>query len=293
MNNYIIEGNINFYEELYKSIDNIVDDSLEGEENNTCLISGEKLIEHFVKLKCGHSFNYLPLYNDIVNHKKKFNFKESGKSFLSKNQIRCPYCRSVQDGLLPFYPLKNVKQMYGVTENDFEKDHSYYCEYKTINELFNKDLPEDKIHNNPYISCSNFHNNKVFEQDYITKCDKYYCIKHCNVLLKQKIKEEKEKIKAEKEKAKMELKKIVLEAKMEMKKKVLESKMKNVSDENIVLSHENIKGGCQEILKTGLKKGTICGLQLFSICQCKRHFNLKNKKNAISVDVVSQENKEN
>ena len=142
MDNYIIEGDINFYEELYKSLDNHnhEGDSLESEEKNNCLITGEKLVENFVQLKCGHSFNYLPLYNDILNHKKKFNHKESGKSVLSKNQIRCPYCRNVQNEILPFYPLKIVKQVYGVTVNSIEKDNSYYCEYLTVNDLFNKDI---------------------------------------------------------------------------------------------------------------------------------------------------------
>lgn len=286
MENYIIEGNINFYEELYKSLDNKESETLESEDKNTCLISGEILVEHFVELKCGHSFNYLPLYNDIVNHKKKFNYKESGKSFLGKNQIRCPYCRNVQNELLPFHPSTNVKQIYGVTVNTLEKDNSYYCEYLTVNDLFNKDLPEDKIHNSPYISCGNYHNEKVYEHDEVTKCDKYYCVKHCNLLTKQKIKVEKEKAKIEKEKAKMELKKIVLEAKMnKIKTKPIDS-----SDENVVLSNENDIKGCQEILKSGLKKGTVCGVKLYNICQCKRHFNLKNKNNIISMENKEEKN---
>lgn len=288
MDNYIIEGNINFYEELYKSLDihNKESETIEGEEDkNTCLISGEKLVEYFVELKCGHSFNYLPLYHDIVNHKKKFNYKESGKSFLGKNQIRCPYCRSVQNELLPFHPSTNVKQVYGVTVNSFDKDNSYYCEYKTVNELFNKDLPEDKNHNNPYILCSNYHNEKIYEQDEVTKCDKYYCVKHCNLLNKQKLKVEKEKAKLEKEKAKMELKKIVLEAKMNKMKMKTNTKPNDSSDENIVLSSETDIKGCQEMLKSGLKKGTACGVKLYNnSCFCKRHYNLKNKNNIVCLD---------
>lgn len=283
MNNYIIEGNINFYEELYKSLDNEENITLEDEDKNICLISGEKLVEFFIELKCGHSFNYIPLYNDILNHKKKFNYKESGKSYLGKNQIRCPYCRRVQDELLPFHPSKNVKQVYGVTVNSMDKDNSYYCEYKTVYELFNKDLPEDPIHNPQYMSCNNYHNEKIYEQDEVSKCDKYYCIKHCNLLNKQKLKAEKEKIKFEKMQAKIELKKIVLEAKMNKSKQPLKSKPNDSSEENIVLSESNMNG-CKDILKSGLKKGLPCGLPLFNIYQCKRHFNLKNKNNIVSME---------
>jgi hypothetical protein len=41
----------------------------------------------FVKLNCGHNFNYIPLFNDLVNHKKKFNMMESNSGFLKKDEI--------------------------------------------------------------------------------------------------------------------------------------------------------------------------------------------------------------
>ena len=41
-------------------------------ESKTCLITGEPLTEPIVELNCGHKFNYLPLYKDVLNFKQKF-----------------------------------------------------------------------------------------------------------------------------------------------------------------------------------------------------------------------------
>ena len=56
MPKYIIEGGINFYDELYKSI---CSPSNNENTDNICLISNEPLIENFVTLDCNHKFNYL------------------------------------------------------------------------------------------------------------------------------------------------------------------------------------------------------------------------------------------
>ena len=66
---YIIEGGIDFFSELYKSLD-VEEDVLE-DDNNKCLISNQVLTDKHVQLNCGHKFNYIELYHDFVNHKKK------------------------------------------------------------------------------------------------------------------------------------------------------------------------------------------------------------------------------
>ena len=81
---YSIEGEIDFYAELNSLSNDVNIDKDAGDsdanntcnainENNICLITGDKLTDHSVELKCGHKFNYIPLYNDIKNHKLKFN----------------------------------------------------------------------------------------------------------------------------------------------------------------------------------------------------------------------------
>lgn len=74
----------------------------ESEEIENCLISGEKLDDSFVQLNCGHKFNYNPIFKDIYNHKIFYNCSERGGSRLNNMQIRCPYCRTIQNQLLPY-----------------------------------------------------------------------------------------------------------------------------------------------------------------------------------------------
>ena len=76
----------------------------EDENEQTCLISNTKLLENSVKLSCGHQFNYDNIYNEIHYQKKQYHNYETQK--LNTYQIKCPYCRTVQNGLLPWYPMK-------------------------------------------------------------------------------------------------------------------------------------------------------------------------------------------
>ena len=109
---YEIEGGINFYDELYKSMDIMVDLN----KDDVCLITGENLTEHFVKLDCGHAFNYIPLYNDVLNHKKKYNNME--RSQVRCNEIRCPYCRTIHKNVLPYYEDLELDKVHGVNFYD-------------------------------------------------------------------------------------------------------------------------------------------------------------------------------
>ena len=69
---YIIEGGIDFFSELYKSLD-VEEDVLE-DDNNKCLISNQVLTDKHVQLNCGHKFNYIEFIkkqeNDINKDEK-------------------------------------------------------------------------------------------------------------------------------------------------------------------------------------------------------------------------------
>ena len=122
MKKYNIEGNVDFFSELYKSLDE--EDNTESNNNdNICLITNQVLIDKFVKLNCGHKFNYIPLYNDIYNHKKKFNNMEGSSSSLKMNEIRCPYCRKKQLGVLPYYEDLLSTKTNGVNWYDDTQTH--------------------------------------------------------------------------------------------------------------------------------------------------------------------------
>jgi hypothetical protein len=87
----------NFNKELLELL--CQDDKSNNE--NICLISNTPLQENFVKLCCGHTFNYTPIFNEIKYQKKNPHHYETQK--LSSYQIKCPYCRTIQNGLLPYY----------------------------------------------------------------------------------------------------------------------------------------------------------------------------------------------
>lgn len=91
---------MNFYEELFKALSNDVSNNLE----ESCLITNEKLDDNHVTLMCGHKFNYSPLFDEIYNQKYSNNNYEIQR--LAFNQIKCPYCRNIQNYLLP-PPYKN------------------------------------------------------------------------------------------------------------------------------------------------------------------------------------------
>ena len=93
MNKYNIEGNISFYDELYKSLDDDVGQDAENEE--ICLITNMPLTDTHFKMQCGHKFNYKPLFLDIKNHKQKFRlwlkvFLYRKPAISHKNSYRLP-----------------------------------------------------------------------------------------------------------------------------------------------------------------------------------------------------------
>ena len=66
---------------------------------NYCLISNGLLEEDYIKLACNHKFNYDPIFNEVQNQ-KKYTSLETQR--LATNQIKCPYCRTIQNGILPY-----------------------------------------------------------------------------------------------------------------------------------------------------------------------------------------------
>jgi hypothetical protein len=92
----------NFFDNLYQ----ILDDDNDSDQENLCLITGEQLLKDSIKLECSHSFNYIPLFNEVKKQKGNFipnskpsNYYESDR--LNKYQFKCPYCRKKYNGLLP------------------------------------------------------------------------------------------------------------------------------------------------------------------------------------------------
>jgi len=78
-------------------------------DNDVCLITGEKLKDKYITLECNHKFNYDALFNDVKQWKS--NYKNKGYCITYnihfKRQISCPYCRQITNGLLPYYSELN------------------------------------------------------------------------------------------------------------------------------------------------------------------------------------------
>jgi hypothetical protein len=285
---YNIEGNIDFYAELYNSLHEDekntdkkdAHDGSKKEEEYVCLISNMPLTENHVKLPCKHSFNYLPLFKDLVNYKKKYLLMESTP--LKISQIRCPYCREKHDMLLPFY-----EGMPGVTE-----EHGVNC------------IDETKIHGVPMTptSCcfivahTSYNGSPMVCNNYgylLQENNKYYCNYHKYKMIKSMQKKaqmeakavEKKKKALEKELAKEEEKKKKLEAKALAKaeatkmkagaKKKQKPEVINL-DDNVILS--NAPSGCVQILKSGERKGQCCGASsIYLENMCMRHYKMTHK----------------
>jgi hypothetical protein len=285
---YIIEGNIDFYKELYKSIDQEPKEEpkegieqsngeIKTEENDKtkepilCLISNMPLTENFVQMKCGHKFNYIPLYNDILNHKKKFNIMEHQS--LKNIEIRCPYCRKVQQELLPYHKYPGVKEVHGVNYFDptvVLKNQCACCTHNNMTFIIGKCEYEmmEEGEECPNTSVLLLEQNK-----------KYYCLYHkykmSNDLAKKlkleklafkkkQIEEEKQKKLEEKMKAKEDAKLAKDNAKKA--KEELKEINKKAKNENVVLSIMC----CTQILK----KGGTCKQKQHTGTLCLRHHNI-------------------
>jgi hypothetical protein len=227
MNKYIIEGGIDFYEELYKSLDIEETNEKTEEDDNLCLITNELLTDNYVKLNCGHKFNYIPLYYDIKNHKQKFNGLESTSSRLALDEIRCPYCRTKQTGVLPYYEDLNLAKINGVNYNSSHS--SSYCSYLKKCSFKELNPNYDPSGNNPVethpLNIGNYKFSICLSQcSFNSLVDgNNYCWKHKKAMNKKAKDEAKLKEKEEKKKAKEEAK---LKEKEENKKAKDEAKLK-------------------------------------------------------------------
>jgi len=321
MSKYIIEGNINFNEELYKLLDQESDN-----EDECCQITGLPLKDNFITLECKHHFNYEALYKEI--YKQKYEFRTYDTMTLPKNDlqkfreskldyfIKCPYCRNIQFTVLPYYKELGLKEIYG------------------INSL-NKLLPNTISINNP--SINNTYGSKPYygDSDYTFMCygvtfkagvccvkignfgdnchQKYvslipntqlsYCRYHYRDGLKSYKMAEKKKIidaklKAQKEKEdKLNEKKKQLEElnqKREelglspLKRLPLKKKVENIveqQNQDIQLYVPEENNGCIAILKSGPNKGKICGCKKIEANSlCKRHCQKDEINNELKVE---------
>ena len=104
------------------------------DEEEICLISNEKLGKYKITLPCNHSFNYVALYNEILNQKnnwikiKHISHLETQK--LGSYQIKCPYCRNIHNGLIPYIKIDGVKKLKYINHPMSKVIHINSCKYE-------------------------------------------------------------------------------------------------------------------------------------------------------------------
>jgi hypothetical protein len=158
MAKYVFEGGIDFYNELYNSLDD--DSNVNENPVETCLITGEPLDQFHFTMDCNHKFNYAPLYKDLLNFKNKLSYMEIAK--FKNNEIRCPYCRKKQTNLLPYHEELGLAKVNGINDWKLEKEKEKVetvkpqkkpmwvtgtcCVYKCTSTLVAKNPKDDKIY---------------------------------------------------------------------------------------------------------------------------------------------------
>ena len=243
---YEIEGNIDFYKELDKINEN--DDKILND--NICLITNQPLGEFCVTLKCKHSFNYTAIYNDIYYSKFIINKTNNVVVNYPTNKIKCPYCRSMQYKLLPYHEELNLPMIYGINTDNFL--------YTVVKNRHNKFVYANTLSYFPGICCFSLHPEN--EEDNMCKntnvilhseTKKTYCNEHISIIKKEYLNNIKN------------MKKQALQLKKKQEKEEKKEENKKKITELLPL--------CQQILKAGKNKGTICGCKVYLLDKCKKH----------------------
>ena len=249
MAKYLIEDNVDFYKILHESFT----ENNNHHEEQECLISKAPLTDHSIRMDCGHTFNYLPLYNEITIQKFRPNNYTNNKYVL-----QCPYCRTGHSSLLPYYSELCVPLVYGVNSDDMF--------YKMVVDNRTKKLVyENTLHYFLNGQCCYQHAYVDAELElHISPCqntcvivhaetNKTYCSLHIQGAKKQYIIEQKEKVKEEKQKKKEEEKQKWKEEKLNLKE----------ATKNLMR--------CSYILTTGVNKGIQCKNKQCENNLCKKH----------------------
>lgn len=152
--NYIIDGDADgiveddFFTQLKNmmtlssssSHHHVTSDHCNTDNNNTehedqyCLLTKEPLNSVHIVLTCGHKFNYIPLYREVIAQ-KTIGLSSHGyftSQSLKKNEIKCPYCRNIQDKLLPYLEYEGIKKLTSVNYPSKLSMTAQPCNYSAI-----------------------------------------------------------------------------------------------------------------------------------------------------------------
>ena len=145
-------------------------DKISENEENICLLTKEPLQPVHIILACGHKFNYVPIYREVIA--QKTTGLSSGGYYnshsLKRNEIKCPYCRNIQDKLLPYLEFDGVKKMLSVNHPANLSMISQPCMYSSTSNLHSKKSKNFAQCKGNAVTCHN---------------ETYVCKKHYNTCL--------------------------------------------------------------------------------------------------------------
>ena len=146
-----------FNECLYKELGKTYES-----DKKLCLINNEELTDYnTIKLYCGHEFSYGSIFKEVISQREYKRFKEN----IKKTDIKCPYCRNIQHGILPY--------MDGYPKINFVNEPSEYAMMlKTCSRVI---LSGKRKGTN----CG-----KRTNTDYCTRCSKIKQKRYCNAIIK-------------------------------------------------------------------------------------------------------------
>jgi len=91
-----------------------------------CLISKEPIINK-ITLPCNHSYEYVYLYEEIKQQKQRH-----------KSYFKCPYCRTMYTGTIPYYEIEDIEKIPYINGNDRTVIPVLKCEWNNCNFSGNK-----------------------------------------------------------------------------------------------------------------------------------------------------------
>jgi hypothetical protein len=289
MTTHEIDEKFNFYDELYKSLD----DSDDEDETDKCQITGLLLKEKSVSLECSHHFNYDALYTEICKQKyafgtynvKTLSYKDQ-RTFVTSGfdyYIKCPYCRNIQFTILPYYEELGLEQKYGINCSDKTLESSqnnyYYCNRGYLLDTYSFKAYGVTFKKSQETCCyKSIHGYKCegtfvapISNTYVSACRPHYKseLQKYKLLEKNKLFLEKKQILEEKKKSKG-LPKIKNE--LINQNNPIGQYVPDILDE----LEKELNQGCTAILKSGPNKGKQCCCKTVNgVGICKRHKPIK------------------
>ena len=294
MTTHEIDEKFNFYDELYKSLD----DSDDEDETDKCQITGLLLKEKSVSLECSHHFNYDALYTEMCKQKyvfgtynvKTLSYKDQ-RTFVTSGfdyYIKCPYCRNIQFTILPYYEELGLEQKYGINCSDktleSPQNNYYYCNRGYLLDTYTFKAYGATFKKSQETCCyKSIHGYKCegtfvapISNTYVSACRPHYKseLQKYKLLEKNKLFLEKKQILEEKKKTKKlpKIKNDIINQKNPIGQYVPDD-----PNEEIILE-KDLNQGCTTILKSGPNKGKQCCCKTVNdVGICKRHSPIKEK----------------